>query len=457
MEVNGVGTEPLVQLLPAIRHFHPGICHFCSQAPSESCMLKWCAQCQLVPYCSKQCQRKDWAMHKRFCQVHAVEGRRNVFSQAKIKVHDKKSWLEYRKFLQLTARINLDRRLEVFENEILLFPRVCEVCKEAEPSKIIDCPNCHSVFYCSDSHCSQDAERHEKWCYKYLLCIQCDIWEARKGIPDLPFPSKVDKEYKKLPAKMIDHLKTQLCLKNVDDRDLDLKLYAVMSERLSYPLSLLYALQQLEVGPYKQAVSELSELKIHVVGAESTKELLGIIRWEYLVHRLPALMKLHMVFVGPELFSDSGLSDELPDNRCLDDSGMTQCEDCQEKGRVIVYEMCQLLYHEYKNTNYFTSPDAIIAYNCGFHEFEGEKRDAWPESLSLMVQNSDIPLIFTSYTSTEAKKDMAVLRKFNDTEVVIPIHMNPYCSVRPIRDFTREDACDMFFINQYISCIIGKK
>lgn len=390
--------------------------------------------------------------------MHAVEGRRNVFSQAKIKVHDKKSWQEFRKLLQFTANINLGRRLDMFEDEILLFPRVCEVCKEAEPSRIFDCPNCHSVFYCSDLHYSQDAERHDIWCYRYLLCIECDILESKKGILDLPFPSEVDQEYKKLPAKMMDHLKSQLNFKDADeDKDSDLKLIVIMSEKLSYPLSLLYALEQLEIGPDKQAVSQLSELRVHVVGTESTKELLGIIRWEYMIHKLPALVKLHMVFIGPELFNDSGLSDELCDNHCLDDSGMTQCEDCHRKSRVITYEMCQMLYHEYIHTKYFTSPDAIIAYNCGFHEFEGEEKDTWPNSLSFMVQNVDIPLIFTSYTSTEAKKDMAVLRKFDNTEVVMPTHVNPYCSLRPIRDFTREDDCDMFFINQYISCIRGKK
>ncbi|XP_042878972.1 putative protein MSS51 homolog, mitochondrial isoform X2 [Penaeus japonicus] len=451
------GHEKEEQWLPAVRHYHPGICHACFEMPSQKCFLKRCAQCQLVSYCSKQCQKKDWSSHKHFCQANKVDGGKNVFSQAKLKVHDKKSWQEFRNCLQVAANINLQRRLDIFEDEIFLYPRACEVCREANNSLMIDCNRCHSVFYCSDVHRSEDAERHERWCNNYLLCIKCDVVEYKKGVPDLPFPTQVDSEYRKLPRRLVDLLRPQLNTKDVSEDELDPKLIVILSERLSYPLSLLYGMQHLTLGQDRKSVEQLTELKVHVVGAKSTKELLGIIRWEYMVHRLPALMKLHIVFIGPELFSDSGLSEELPDNHCLDDSGMSRCDDCQGKSRAIIYEMCEMLYHDYATTSYFHNPDLIISFNCGFHEFEGEEKDTWPASLSVMLKNPDVPLIFTSYTKTESERDLEVLKKIEDVEVLLPVERNPYSSLRPIRDFTREDDCDMFFVNQYISCVRRKK
>lgn len=386
-----------------------------------------------------------------------------MFCPAKQKVHDRESWLDYRNYLLLTAIIKIGRRLQVFEDQILLFPRVCEVCKEAEASRMIDCSVCRSVFYCSDEHRSQDAERHMKWCQNYLLCIQCDVLEAKEGVPDLSFPNIVDNQYTKLPATIRDHITSEILFdasvgrkEIIDEKDLDQTHITLLSERLSYPLSLLYSLQELEIGPDRQSVNQISELRVHVVGAKSTVELLGIIRWEYMVHRLPSLKKLHIVFVGPELFTASGLSDELPDNHCLDDSLMTRCKDCERKDRSIIYEMCQMLYHEYVKASCFTSPDVIVAFNCGFHEFQDEDKDTWPESLSVMVKNPDVPLIFTSYTQSEAKKDLVAVEKVDEIEVSLPTSLNPYRSMRPTRDISREDDCDMYFENQFITCVRGK-
>ncbi|TYZ60796.1 hypothetical protein PybrP1_004631 [[Pythium] brassicae (nom. inval.)] len=39
-------------------------CHCCHKAAEK---LAWCARCHNVRYCSRECQRADWQMHKRLC------------------------------------------------------------------------------------------------------------------------------------------------------------------------------------------------------------------------------------------------------------------------------------------------------------------------------------------------------------------------------------------------------
>ena len=65
---------------------------------------------------------------------------------------------------------------------------------------------------------------------------------------------------------------------------------------------------------------------VHVVGA-SIIEMMGLIKWEYLAHRLPALKSLTYVFIGPELEEedDEGGPKVLP------------CSACQDNGVLIEY------------------------------------------------------------------------------------------------------------------------
>ena len=44
-------------------------------------------------------------------------------------------------------------------------------------------------------------------------------------------------------------------------------------------------------------IKDFKELTIHIAGSNIV-EMLGIIKWEYLIHRLPNLTKLHLVFIG---------------------------------------------------------------------------------------------------------------------------------------------------------------
>lgn len=444
------------QKIDAVKHSFPCVCQSCSSNITEK--LKRCAACQMVVYCSKTCQKWDWSKHKALCKINKFQpGGKNSFGEAKDKSLSREEWLKYRMGLIAATSFTLNRKLEPYEQELFLYPRICQICRESDPTVLKDCSECHSVAYCSEQHQQDDAQHHDALCKAYLLDVKCHIHQALNGIPDLPFPTDVDTSYNKLPNKLMTLLNSQLLDEETEAAQLDPVRIVILTERISYPLSLLYALENIGIGMDKKDVGSVDELRVHIVGAMSIRELLGIIRWEYLLHRLPNMTKLHVVFVGPELFGEMS-AEELPDSHCLDDSGMTRCPDCQEKNRLVIYQMSHTLYHEYANGPHYTKPDVTVAFNCGFHQNSGTAIDTWPESLKLMTKDPEIPLVFTSFTKSEALKDLAAVEAVNKVDVLLDAVKNPFMGLWPNREADPEDSETwMYYTNQYITVVKGKQ
>jgi hypothetical protein len=63
--------------------------------------------------------------------------------------------------------------------------------------------------------------------------------------------------------------------------------------------------------------------------------------------------------------------------------------------------------------------------------------------------------VFTSYTKTEAGKDLDLIRKSCDAiRVLRSAQKNPFRSHRPIRDFEFDNDCDVFYSNNYFSVVV---
>lgn len=89
----------------------------------------------------------------------------------------------------------LSRRLEPFEKEIILFPRLCinQKCKEFDFHKLNICNNCYQVAYCKNKPNHFD-KQHSFWCKYYLRFHKIIEFQENFGKIEPCLPTKIMKE-----------------------------------------------------------------------------------------------------------------------------------------------------------------------------------------------------------------------------------------------------------------------
>ncbi len=184
-----------------------------------------------------------------------------------------------------------------------------------------------------------------------------------------------------------------------------------------------------------------TELTIHVVGATAAFECEGgspTCIWEEIMHWLPSLIKLNVVFVGPEVNMTYALHQ------------IESCPDCRGRGRTRLQAFYEMAYHDYFASDEFVNPDLVVAFNTGMFE---EYTESWKQSLEVMM-TLDVPCLFTSYNRHEGEEDMNVLREVNARTLTDEAVLNPFRAQIPLID----DGCiDQFFYNNmYCICFKGR-
>ena len=126
-----------------------GICHHCQIPRPIVTSLRRCGGCQLVGYCSIDCQKDDRDAHKKICKKFRVVDGKNV-------LHTTKPWKEHLSGLIERAGW-IDKGFYIFQN-----PRVCNKCHEPRQDRLTDCI-CNCVSYCS-KRCSKADKHHKNEC-----------------------------------------------------------------------------------------------------------------------------------------------------------------------------------------------------------------------------------------------------------------------------------------------------
>ena len=113
-----------------------------------------------------------------------------------------------------------------------------------------------------------------------------------------------------------------------------------LSDRLTGPMTLLYVAQLCKLAN-GVSINQKKELVIHIAGS-NTVEMLGIIKWEYLAHRLPQLESMRLVFIGPELAEHEEEDSLISAIANGDGNPLGICGNCADQGRAIHYEVIRV-------------------------------------------------------------------------------------------------------------------
>ena len=113
-------------------------------------------------------------------------------------------------------------------------------------------------------------------------------------------------------------------------------------------------------------------------------------------------------------------------------------------------------YQQFREREDFSPPDLVLVQNCGFHEFPLDSED-WTEGWAGLgsLLHPGVPVIFTSYTRTEAQDDLRRFQEVCGQEVEVLIHCeeNTMRGYRPRRDMGLEEEIDVFYNNYYINIL----
>ncbi|XP_012280266.1 uncharacterized protein LOC105699679 [Orussus abietinus] len=405
--------------------FYANVCHVC-KAFSKELPLKRCGNCRMIAYCGEDHQRQHWPQHKELCNVLLQMLQESGISclLKKNQAQNAKEWSQIKTNLMLLVSIKINRRLLPYEEQMFKFPRSCVICHESESKILKDCQDCPSGSYCA-AHRYNTV--HSKQCTSLKLCFDLDIATAlfTRETPRHVVPFHTEVAY--LPNTMKDFIDLYVN----ENKSLPMSpecRTAYISEYLTRPLSLLYAMERLEF-------SAKAEITIHVIGANMI-EVDGLEVWEILLHWLPSLMVLTIVLIGPELIWDSVTPNV--------------CDCCAVEDMKIHVESCNMLYEDYVSSQWFEKPDFIIGYNTGIHECEDftSSKDTWVASLRLLAEQN-CPVVLTSYTLDESHKEHERLQAVLGESIVHTLcQFNPFSSLRPYRDYETEGV---YYQNQFIT------
>ncbi|KAJ9583030.1 hypothetical protein L9F63_022646 [Diploptera punctata] len=319
------------------------VCHVCKSMESKSCSLKKCNNCKLISYCSKKHQKDHWSAHKDMCtaitNICKREGLSHLFQNALgLAPND---YRLYRTYYANMCSQELRRELQLWEKEMIYYPQVCHTCYECDTQKLSTCQNCSHVNYCSVSHRKID---HPVWCKEFQIYRDTCLHQFHNGMIRPILPETIFEENVAVTGDMESFLSK---VYNITEKSVQMsKLHFVaLTEVATCPFTVLFSLQSIGFP-----LNDIQSLTIHLIGAEMFFEIDSIRKWEMLLlHLVPSIKVMKIVFVGPELSIDSTITKSLSETKV--------CQSCSSLGRNILYEFWPALYHDFMRSEMYGKPD----------------------------------------------------------------------------------------------------
>ncbi|KDR82069.1 hypothetical protein GALMADRAFT_90606 [Galerina marginata CBS 339.88] len=326
----------------------------------------------------------------------------------------------------------LQRPLDAAERYVVVWEPHCLACgwsdmifrirstvrnQPIESSGLTRCRDCHLTFYCSKEHWDvvkvkhrqepcQDGRNGLSQCEMNKLCLENarfkhTLFAADPNVPELKWLPKrtlpswtplrdVDwTDFSPALAEDVRHLPAE-------EQALVPRLRAV-TELLCIPMIIMWGLECLHSD---DAWTKKSTLKIHIIGA-TDKELNNQALFEEILHRLPLVKAMEILFCGPELKDMTGPNPSQSDQ--------STCSDCTGSERKWIHRYQPTTYHEYvaSEGSSYSEPDLAVAFNAACSLIEAR---TWQPTVTLLVQRK-IRTLVTAYNQASAMADFEMLRR----------------------------------------------
>lgn len=428
------------------RPFFVSLCFYC-RSPGQgtpTATLYRCGGCQLVSYCSRYCQKNDRSSHKYMCkEFPVINGKNALFTTGSWKNH----------IASLRKRADRLPQAEVNIKPIFRNPRVCRICWESRPDQLIDCYSCGCVSYCSE-RCKLADKQHKEDCPQLTILKTT----YTMGIMQYPLPSVADstlcdeyenvKDWDDILSYRYRKQQNILCLEENN-------VYAGIDaswtkERLSYPMSLLYALQSLPDGCYLgeglDPLEELTTLTVHVVISNPH---LDSVPWEVFMHRLPELQSLNIVFIlqGIGEKQSYGLNTRVIIGSCIN---------CRMSQRVVTYSLHHMLYHMFFSSPEYTEPDVVVVYGIT-NEMPSNGDADFHSKISYrnMTNSKDTVLVLMDTNMKLVKQGVTEVNSVRPVEQLVSPSINPLKGLSSNRAKIESES---LIINEksYFACLRGR-
>lgn len=329
----------------------------------------------------------------------------------------------------------------------------CVICNKtdydqdlAHPIEWRCCSRCNYGWTCSDHHEEYMTSKHtNEICTNYIQLSKIEFFRYNHTINNgdtfLFMPEQaLTTPMRSFPKSWDDYFKTRCSREYSMRRHLPDEYFPASTFLLSQITTILYGMYLQDKDYFTSRDRE--ELTIHILGPSHNFEYEGgapTCIWEEIMHCLPAVKTLKVIFVGPE--------GKLNNPLCP----IEACPDCVSKGRVRMQGFYDTTYHDYHASNDFIKPDFVAAFNTGMYD---EYTESWKESLRVLL-SLDVPCIFTSYNELEGGADLKVLQEVGANTLTDETMLNPFQVKIPKID---DNFLDKFFYdNMYYVCFRGRK
>ncbi|XP_012528563.2 uncharacterized protein LOC105832290 [Monomorium pharaonis] len=394
-----------------------------------------CESCGMVSYCTVKHMEQDRPRHRDLCKVLTEICAIGLSPLSGLSADD---YRVYRlKLIELVHR-RLGRPLQLWEREILLYPRVCCDCR-CFSRALRCCSACGIGLFCENHDGG-----HREWCREFQVFRRVLSMQHKNGYAEPEIPDTLQEGPLRLPGNF-DRLIAQLYDRSTYYCDMDSYTYCGLSHVASIPLTALYAMQ-ISCQNWKT----IDALVIHVIGAEFQYECINLHVWEkFFLHLLPNLKRLKLMFVGPELSLPPVPLDLL--------TAVKICSTCKSFGRrVNVSFHPGKFYHDFCRSKQFTGPHLVCLFNPGLYRETGfEGRDTWPETIREFCKTK-VPVCVTSYTKQEIPREMVRIKSIADVDTILEPRRNPFASIKPDRNFVSDDTAPLIYKNYYLAIVRGK-